>query len=35
MTYRAENAFGGLILQNVTAKADRATDYIKVTSQND
>jgi len=35
MTYRAKNAFGGLILQNVTAKADYKTNTITITSQND
>lgn len=35
MTYRANNAFGGLILQNVTAKVDYETQYISVISQND
>ena len=35
MTYRANNAFGGLVLQNVTAKADYETQYISVVSQND
>lgn len=35
MTYRAKNAFGGLILQNVTAKADYKTDTISIISQND
>ena len=35
MTYRAANAFGGIILQNVTAKADYKTNTISVTSQND
>ena len=35
MTYRANNAFGGLVLQNVTAKVDYETQYISVISQND
>jgi len=35
MTYRAKNAFGGVILQNVTANSDYKTDTIKITSQND
>ena len=35
MTYRASNAFGATILQNVTAKADYKTNTITVTSQND
>ncbi|MFT5871802.1 MAG: hypothetical protein ACI8WT_000723 [Clostridium sp.] len=35
MTYRASNAFGATILQNVTAKADYKTNEITVTSQND
>lgn len=35
MTYRAKNAFGGLILQNVTAKSDYKTNTIKIISQND
>lgn len=35
MTYRAANAFGGIILQNVTAKADYKTNQITITSQND
>ena len=35
MTYRANNAFGGLVLQNVTAKVDYETQYISVVSQND
>jgi len=35
MTYRAKNAFGGLVLQNVTAKADYKTDTISIISQND
>jgi hypothetical protein len=35
MTYRAKNAFGALILQNVTAKSDYKTDTITITSQND
>lgn len=35
MTYRANNAFGGLILQNVTAKSDYATQTITIISQND
>lgn len=35
MTYRANNAFGGLILQNVTAKADYKSQYISIISQND
>jgi len=35
MTYRAKNAFGGLILQNVTAKADYKTNTITIISQND
>lgn len=35
MTYRAKNAFGGLILQNVTAKSDYKTDTISIISQND
>lgn len=35
MTYRAKNAFGGVILQNVTATSDYKTGIIKVTSQND
>ncbi len=26
MTYRAKNAYGGLILQNITAKADYKTN---------
>lgn len=34
MTYRAKNAFGGLILQNVTAKADYKTNMINIISQN-
>jgi hypothetical protein len=34
MTYRAKNAFGALILQNVTAKADYKTQTISVISQN-
>ena len=35
MVYRAKNAFGGVILQNVTAKSDYKTNTITVTSQND
>lgn len=35
MTYRAKNAFGGLILQNITAKADYKTNMVSVISQND
>ena len=35
MTYRAKNGFGGVILQNVTAKSDYKTNTITVTSQND
>ena len=35
MTYRAKNGFGGLILQNVTAKADYKTNTISIQSQND
>lgn len=35
MTYRASNAFGGIILQNVTAKADYTTNQITIISQND
>jgi hypothetical protein len=35
MTYRGKNAFGGLILQNVTAKSDYKANTIKITSQND
>lgn len=35
MTYRAKNAFGALILQNVTAKSDYKTDTITIISQND
>lgn len=35
MTYRASNAFGGIILQNVTAKADYKTNIITIISQND
>lgn len=35
MTYRAKNSFGGVILQNVTAKSDYKTNTISVTSQND
>ncbi|MGE4273300.1 MAG: cell envelope integrity protein TolA [Desulfitobacterium sp.] len=35
MTYRAKNAFGGLILQNVTARSDYATNMISIISQND
>jgi len=35
MTYRAKNAFGGLILQNVTAKSDYKTQTISIVSQND
>lgn len=35
MKYRAKNAFGGLILQNVTAKSDYKTNVISVISQND
>ena len=35
MTYRAKNAFGGVILQNVTANSDYKTDTIRITSQND
>lgn len=35
MTYRAKNAFGGLVLQNVTATADYATNTIKIISSND
>jgi len=35
MTYRAKNAFGALILQNVTAKADYKTNTISIISQND
>ncbi|MFA6941684.1 MAG: hypothetical protein WCQ54_12025 [Clostridiaceae bacterium] len=35
MTYRANNAFGALILQNVTAKSDYKTDTITIISQND
>ena len=35
MTYRANNAFGALILQNVTAKADYVSQTISVISQND
>ncbi|KLU66783.1 hypothetical protein DEAC_c14510 [Desulfosporosinus acididurans] len=35
MSYRAKNAFGGLILQNVTAKSDYKTDTISIISQND
>lgn len=35
MSYRAKNAFGGLILQNITAKSDYKTNTISVTSQND
>jgi hypothetical protein len=34
MTYRAKNAFGAKILQNVTATSDYKTNYIKVISQN-
>lgn len=34
MTYRAKNAFGALILQNVTAKADYKTNVISIISQN-
>ena len=34
MTYRAKNAFGALILQNVTAKTDYKTNEIIITSQN-
>jgi len=35
MTYRAKNGFGGLVLQNVTAKSDYKTNEITITSQND
>jgi len=35
MVYRGKNAFGGLILQNVTAKSDYKTNMISVISQND
>lgn len=35
MTYRANNAFGALILQNITAKADYVSQTISVISQND
>lgn len=35
MTYRANNAFGALILQNITAKADYETNTISIISQND
>lgn len=35
MVYRAKNAFGGLILQNVTAKSDYKTNMINIISQND
>lgn len=35
MTYRGKNAFGALILQNVTARSDYKTNTIKITSQND
>lgn len=34
MTYRAKNAFGALILQNVTAKADYKAQTIEIISQN-
>jgi hypothetical protein len=34
MTYRAKNAYGGLILQNVTAKADKNTNMITIIAQN-
>jgi len=34
MTYRAKNGFGGLILQNVTAKSDYKTNVISIISQN-
>jgi len=35
MVYRAKNGFGGIILQNVTAKSDYKTNTISVISQND
>lgn len=35
MTYRASNAYGGIILQNVTATSDRATSMVRTTSFND
>ena len=35
MTYRAKNAFGGLVLQNITAKSDYESQTISVISQND
>lgn len=35
MTYRANNAFGALILQNVTAKSDYINQTISIISQND
>jgi hypothetical protein len=35
MKYRAKNGFGGLVLQNVTGKADYKTQMISVISQND
>ena len=35
MTYRAKNAYGGLILQNVTAIADKAKNEIRTISSND
>ena len=35
MTYRAKNAFGALILQNVTAKVDYVSQIISIVSQND
>lgn len=34
MSYRAKNAFGGVILQNVTAKADYKSQTIEITAQN-
>lgn len=35
MVYRAKNAFGGVVLQNVTAKADYKTNTISIISVND
>ena len=35
MTYRAKNAFEGLVFQNVTAESDYETQYISIVSQND
>lgn len=35
MVYRAKNAFGGVILQNVTAKSDYKTNTLSIISVND